>query len=167
MIITVGGLHQGRTTARSSERPDQLGFGEGEIEFLEPIGVVAEITRMGFDVYVDCRISTAIELACGRCLEKFRKDVAVRSKMLFVPGKARDKGRASKDGVFLYHEVIDLADRIGEAIREELPMKPLCKPDCRGLCPHCGKNLNEGDCDCDKKEETYHPFKDLKWKTED
>lgn len=161
MIITVGGLHQGRTTARSRERPEQLGFDEKEVRFVAPIDVVAQITRMGFDVYIDCSITTAVALQCSRCLKEFRSEMEIGWKMLFVPAGPGEKGASGEAGVFLYRDFIDLADRICEAIREDLPMKPLCEADCRGLCPHCGKNLNEGDCACEEKDEGYHPFKDI------
>jgi uncharacterized protein len=161
MMITVGGLHQGRTSIQSHERPDLLGFENEEILFLEPIDVAADVTRMGFDVYIDCTVTTAAELACGRCLETFRKDLKIRSKMLFVPARQGQKAGTAEGGVYLYREYIDLADRIGEAIREELPMKPLCMAECLGLCPRCGKNRNEADCGCEEKDETYHPFKEM------
>ncbi len=161
MIITVGGLSQGRTTARSQDRPEQLGFDKQELDFLQPVDVLAEITRMGFDVYVDCTIDTAVKLECCRCLDKFRFDMKIRWKMLFVPARHRDKGSTTESGVFLYREFIDLGERICEVIREELPMKPLCSNDCRGLCSQCGVNLNEDDCNCEVQDESYHPFKNL------
>jgi uncharacterized protein len=162
MIISIGGLPQGRTTIRSRERPEDLGFEKGEMEFLAPVDVVAEAIRMGFDVYVDCTMRTAVELECGRCLERFRTDLQIRLQMLFVPAEQSGKVKHANHGVFPYRESIDLAEHIAEAIREEMPMKPLCKPDCRGLCPQCGQNLNEGDCGCREEEEGYHPFKDMK-----
>jgi len=161
MLISVGGLHQGRTTARSRERPEQLGFREEEVRFVAPIDVTAVITRMGYDVYVDCSITTAVVLECSRCLKEFRREMKIGWKMLFVPARPGEKGSSGEAGVFLYRDFIDLADRICEAIRQDLPMKPLCRDDCRGLCPHCGKDLNEGGCNCREKDESYHPFKDM------
>ena len=161
MIISVGGLHQGRTNVESHERPDELGFEKGEIEFLEPIHVAADVTRMGLDVYIDCTVTTSVELACSRCLETFEHDLKIRSKMLFVPARQGQKTSTAEEGVYLYREHVDLAAPIGEAIREELPMKPLCKADCLGLCPNCGKNRNESDCGCEEKDGSYHPFKDM------
>ena len=163
MIITVGGMRQGRAAAQSTERPSELGFGKDEIEFLKPIEVYAEITKMGLDVYIDLTISTAIAMECGRCLGKFARDITARYRMLFVPAQDGSQGRTAEDGVYLYREsTIDLADHICEAVRLAIPMKPLCKPDCRGLCQHCGKNLNEGKCSCEREDDqTCRPFKGL------
>jgi len=144
---------------------EAAGIPTDEIKFLEPIDVTAVVTRMGFDVYVDLTVRTAVKLSCGRCLEEFRHDLEARSQMLFIPAEHADKGphaRTAEGGVFLYREYIDLTDRVTEMIRETLPMKPLCRHDCRGLCPHCGQNLNEGQCNCTPAEEEYRPFKDLK-----
>ena len=48
------------------------------------------------------------------------------------------------------HEV-DLTEPVRQSVLLEIPMKPLCRPDCAGLCPHCGKNRNEGPCDCQEE----------------
>ncbi|HUU68761.1 MAG TPA: DUF177 domain-containing protein [Planctomycetota bacterium] len=164
MIINVGGLNQGRAVARSQENPKALAcFEADELEFIKPIDVYVEMTKMGFDVYLDCTFATTVNIPCCRCLERYPLDLRVRYRMLFVPAQDGVEGRAAEDGVYLYHEsTIDLADYICEAIRTELPRKPLCKPDCRGLCSHCGKNLNEGPCTCRDSDDSFHPFKDLK-----
>ena len=47
--------------------------------------------------------------------------------------------------------VLDITEAIRQYAVLALPMKPLCKPDCQGLCPHCGRNLNEGQCSCPQK----------------
>ena len=164
MIINVGGIRQGRTITRSSDRPEALGcFEKGEIDFLKPIDSYVEMTKMGFDVYIDCTFTTSVLVECSRCLEKYPVDLKIRYRMLFVPAGADTAGRTAEDGVYLYREsTIDLADYICEAVRSELPRKPLCRVDCKGLCPHCGKNLNEGSCTCTEQDDSFRPFKNLK-----
>ena len=164
MIINVGGIKQGRTVTRSTDRPEAFDcFEKGELEFLKPIESCVEMTKMGFDVYLDCTFSTCVLVECCRCLEKSPFDIKVRYRMLFVPAGEDTEGRTAEDGVYLYREsTIDLADYICEAVRGELPRKPLCRPDCKGLCPHCGKNMNEGPCACTERDDTFHPFKNLK-----
>ena len=54
---------------------------------------------------------------------------------------------------FIYdNDTLEITDIIRESILAVLPLKILCKDDCRGLCPKCGKNLNQGQCDCDLHE---------------
>jgi uncharacterized protein len=50
------------------------------------------------------------------------------------------------------HQVLDLTEAVRQYRLTAEPMQPLCKPDCLGLCPHCGYNLNEGPCGCPRQE---------------
>jgi uncharacterized protein len=50
------------------------------------------------------------------------------------------------------HHVIDLTEAIRQYAEMKMPMKPLCRDDCAGICPSCGRNRNEGDCDCRRRE---------------
>jgi uncharacterized protein len=58
---------------------------------------------------------------------------------------------------------IDISQRVHDAIMLNISLKPLCSEDCRGLCPMCGANLNEGECDCtpDKTDERWDALKNL------
>ena len=61
--------------------------------------------------------------------------------------------REVEEKYFIYdNDTLDITDIVRESILAELPQKVLCKDDCRGLCPKCGKNLNQGQCDCDLHE---------------
>ncbi len=119
------------------------------------------------------RMSCRIELACVRCLEPFAMDLAEEFDLLYLPqssnagpgapkgpmreesGEARDDdvpGRGLDEGelaVSFYRDGrIDLSQMIVEQIVLALPMKPLCKADCLGLCPQCGANRNLSTCAC-------------------
>ncbi|MEI3507380.1 MAG: DUF177 domain-containing protein [Anaerotignum faecicola] len=59
-------------------------------------------------------------------------------------------GRENEETETFTGDQIDLADFVKRGIIGELPMKVLCREDCKGLCPVCGKDLNEGDCGCDR-----------------
>ncbi len=75
---------------------------------------------------------------CVRCLEEFERHI--------------------KNSVYLKYdlsfdqEFLDITEDIRNEIILSYPSKPLCKDDCKGLCPVCGKNLNLYDCDCEKQE---------------
>jgi uncharacterized protein len=79
---------------------------------------------------------------CSRCLAPAQGDITVHVDELFerepVPGETYPLG----------DEVIDLAPLVRDAVVLELPGAPLCRPDCAGLCPICGGDRNEVDCDC-------------------
>jgi uncharacterized protein len=87
----------------------------------------------------------AVVLPCSRCLEKYRAPLA-----------------ASFDAeVPLARGEMNVADEVRQAFLLALPPKPLCRADCRGLCPRCGKNLNGGPCAC-PPEGRVSPFDVLK-----
>ena len=101
---------------------------------------------------------TVVKGVCCRCLEPvtvpvncsfaeqllYAKDVSLFSHL--AVGEVEEK-------YFIYdNDTLDITDIVRESILAELPQKVLCKDDCRGLCPKCGKNLNQGQCDCDLHE---------------
>lgn len=100
------------------------------------------------------RLTGAIELVCGRCVEPFTLPVTADFDLRYVPrietGEEGEKEVEEDDlaTAFYSDDRLDLAELIMEQFHLALPMKPLCTPSCRGLCPQCGTNLNTGSCDC-------------------
>jgi uncharacterized protein len=101
------------------------------------------------------RATTRLALDCSRCLEPFVMPVEVTFSLRYLP-RADNEGEgeievAEEDLDTAYHdaETIDLGDLLREQLYLALPMKPLCRPDCQGLCPSCGGNRNLSSCDCD------------------
>jgi uncharacterized protein len=87
-------------------------------------------------------VSGAWEAPCRRCLKPARGDLRVDFQELFEA--APREGETYRLG----HDSIDLEPLAREALTLDLPLAPLCRDDCRGLCPTCGTDLNLGDCDC-------------------
>ena len=117
------------------------------------------------------RMSCRIELACVRCLEPFPLDLAEELDLLYLPQSSNEAPAAEESEAdaltelsgrglereelavsFYRDERIDLSQMIVEQIVLALPMKPLCKPDCRGLCALCGANRNLVSCECSPEE---------------
>lgn len=109
-------------------------------------------TSIGDGVYVDAHARGSVKMVCSRCLAPFTKSLTLSCEGKFVedPGT---KGEKEDDEVEVFPLENGFCD-LGEMIRHEvvlnLPMKPLCAPHCKGICPVCGRNLNEGDCGCEK-----------------
>ncbi len=104
-------------------------------------------------------LDAPVETACVRCLEPFVLKVHERLDLLYMPHSANVGPKKVKDeelelsekdlAVSFYRDhQIDLAQMVREQVYLALPMKPLCKDDCRGLCPECGTNLNLSSCSC-------------------
>ena len=141
---------------------------EGAVSLERPLEVELDIQRAGARKYVlTGRLEGGLRVRCDRCLELFHRDLALSFRtFLALPQEA-----ASEEEIELKEEDLDVAFRIGEEVdvldivREQVlldqPMKRLCREECRGLCPQCGRNLNQGPCGC--PQEGGHPaFQKLK-----
>jgi uncharacterized protein len=138
----------------------------GEVPGLTPSGEqdgfrVLEPVRLSVDVLKDGRqyrlvgsVATKLALECSRCVESFRLDVDVPFDLLYVPHSenvGEGESEVEEDDLstaYYSDERIDLGHMIREQFYLAIPMKPLCREACRGLCPECGTNLNTGTCDC-------------------
>lgn len=139
----------------------QVGF-----EFPEPIDVELFVAKTGDEVIVQGKISTMVEMECARCLDVFEMDINPKVQFVIQLLDVKESQHSDDDDFVILPKTsgdYDISDRIREAILLELPLKPLCSEDCRGLCPMCGVNLNETDCDCtpDKTDERWDSLKQL------
>jgi uncharacterized protein len=106
------------------------------------------------DIRLRGRLSTGLELQCARCLEPVRQDIKRDFELLYRPLGA-DAGRdelsvtdAEAEIGYYQGEGLELADVLREQVLLALPLKITCRADCKGLCPQCGKNLNQEQCSC-------------------
>lgn len=121
-------------TLEEEVNPGRLDLDTEIVKFPEPIKIKADISRITNAVTVQMSLSGSMHLTCGRCLNEFKIDLKKNLKLNYQADKLAP--------------IIDLSQDIKEEIILDYPIKPLCKPDCRGLCPKCGRNLNEGVCNC-------------------
>jgi uncharacterized protein len=121
------------------------------------------IHRMGEDLYLEGQVDGVLELTCGRCLTRYREPVREPFRLVLEPAGSRvpadPEGAAvlARDGVFLSDELesgwfrgseIDLGSFFQEVIALAFPVQPVCREDCRGLCPRCGADRNAESCNC-------------------
>lgn len=103
-----------------------------------------DLTRARQGVYVHGRLETQTNLECVRCLENFDQELSVEFNDLFIypPDQATDP-------LLIVHEngILDLSPLLREYLLLDIPIQPLCRQECKGLCPECGGNLNDSVCD--------------------
>ncbi len=111
------------------------------------------------DIRLRGRLSAGLELQCARCLEPVRRDVTREFELLYRP-LGVDAGRdeisvtdAEAEIGYYQGDGILLEDALREQVLLALPLKITCGEDCRGFCPQCGQNLNQGQCSCTVAEE--------------
>ena len=114
--------------------PKELDLEAAQIQTVSDIKVKAHIEKEKDVVIVSCDIRANERLTCSRCLSEF--DSLFEKKEDFVYDLSGE-------------HIIELNNDIRDTIILDYPMRPLCKPACKGLCSYCGKNLNEGLCDCE------------------
>jgi len=105
-----------------------------EIKYDTPLAVRAEVSRITNAVSVSLRVSARRRMLCSLCLSEFTDEL--------------DRKMQFNYRVERFDTILDISRDIREEIMLDYPMKPLCNSQCRGLCPRCGKNLNEGGCSC-------------------
>jgi len=144
---------EGSLEIQAAIPPDDPSWEGTELRFSTPLSIsgTAQWLSSG-EVLVRVSIRGRMGLECRRCLDPVEVPVGEEFTLLFVP-----PGEAAQDDeeVRLLPEGMVELD-LGEAIREEVILAvwpfALCRPDCKGLCPHCGANLNEEACQCSSEE---------------
>lgn len=121
------------------------------------------VTKLSRAVLVQAGFTVPLSGQCKRCLAPLRLDEPVDLVRTWVPEsqahapaeRPGEEGEGSFDPSLADEEEyagkeIDLAPALREQILLQIPSSPLCREDCRGLCPRCGKDLNAGECGCDR-----------------
>lgn len=130
------------------------------LQSLSPLRISGEVRRIEGGYALDAELVYSGELECSRCLASypFQEDETF-SLVLYprssAPASEVELAPDDLDVVFYSDPVVPLSPIAEERVQMALPMKPLCKPDCRGLCPTCGKDRNLGACTCSS--ETLDP----------
>ncbi len=112
------------------------------------------LTRTDRGILVKARLNTEVRATCSRCLGMFTYPVPVNFEEEYFPLIDVVSGSSlplpDEPGCFTIdeHHILDLTEAVRQYALLTIPMKPLCRQDCAGLCPTCGRNLNRGGCDC-------------------
>ena len=156
MQLDLGKIRQAHQSFSRTFQPAEVSMGDEE-----PYRVVAPV-ELAFEIHKDKdrfrlagTVRTELELDCGRCLEPFRLPVDQAFDLRYHPQaeasteSETEVGDEDLETSFYRDEQIELNELLREQFYLALPMKPLCRDACRGLCPQCGTNLNAGACGCE------------------
>jgi len=165
MKIKVGGIpeeglsfqfsQEGHRFLRLLPENEKAGFS------LQKVGADCFAKKVGSTVFLQVNLETAVALECSRCLEPVMYPVKASFTYTLVPEGSdiaeEDISESDEDlNVGHYREdVIDLEILVLEQIVLRIPIKPLCRDGCKGLCVHCGINLNTASCGCET--EVFNP----------
>jgi uncharacterized protein len=155
-LVDLKDLAHEKISFEASFEPGVVEFGSDNIQQLGPLSWTAAAERAGNEIRIAGSLNTSIELPCSRCLEPSRIAISKPFDLFF---RERDKAMFDEDEeieldeedtrtAFFSGTQLAITDILREQILLALPMKALCTVDCKGLCPHCGINLNSGSCNC-------------------
>lgn len=160
MVIKFLEIEDGAVLTGEIDGSQYKNAGDEDFSFLSHIGYELHVKKFEDGIRLMGTVSSDLSLACGRCLDDFKYhvqsylDVNITQKSgVHVEDEIELKGE-DLDVYFFENNEIDLNPLVFEEVLLNIPMKPLCREDCKGLCDVCGKNRNYETCNCDKKQET-------------
>ena len=156
MFLDVNELAVHKTRIRKSYVPGTLDFHSGEFRQVDPLEVHATAELQDGQIRIFGNLHTRIELVCARCLDIVVEEISRDFDLCYRPMTSiahEEEFQLNLDDTeiaFFEGDGLFLADVLAEQVILSLPMKVICRSDCRGLCPHCGANLNNEECRCEK-----------------
>lgn len=161
MRIDAGALEPGQVVRASFD--ERVVSGTSDLILDGPVTGQLEITRTPISLRLRGTVDAAATVACGRCLTEIRRPITAAFDEEFELGTPERDGTESGfpagPGATL-----DVTEVIRQHLLLAAPMAPLCRPDCKGICPECGGNRNEVDCGHEgrSKDPRWEPLAELK-----
>jgi uncharacterized protein len=124
--------------------------------FLQPVYAEVSVKKVGEEVFIKGRIKAVLSFVCSRCLVPYEFPVDSHFDLIYLPEEL-EQAKDELDGddlntSFYYSCRIDLREVVLEQFNLTFPVKPLCSETCQGICPVCGRNINNGECTCIKED---------------
>jgi uncharacterized protein len=138
-IATLGSA-SARSETRTAPAPADLGSGLVRVPEGGELELDVQLEDVGDGVLVTALVTAPLVGECARCLDEFSSAAQVRFRELFAAA-----GGSGDDGYLLDGDLLDLEPALRDALVLELPLSPLCRPDCAGLCSRCGIKLADAE----------------------
>jgi uncharacterized protein len=162
MKIELVGDYQRKRIVEFNSNVNELDIHTEELLFDKNIHIICKIQRDGDLTRIEGEVIVTAQQECSRCLESFEQDIVGNFSIVVhhlkrgetIPFHSEEDTEKDEDS-FIYlsfdEDSIDITENVHDALLLSIPLKPVCKEDCKGLCPVCGHNLNESDCGCTSK----------------
>ncbi len=112
------------------------------------VNMSGTVTKLKNSYSVVGKIDVKLDMVCDSCLKNFDKRLEIPFNEIF----SNDNNNSDVEYWSIENKTLDLAPAVRAVILTEMPMRSLCSQDCKGLCPKCGHDLNDGDCGCERTE---------------
>jgi uncharacterized protein len=147
MKIQVGGLSEGTHEYRFRTDARDITLGD---EFSGEVTVEVTLQKTGRQLALKARLAAQGTFICDRCTGTFTQRLTPEYRMFYVT-EVMEAGNLDPSEIQVIPTglpIIDLTDDVRQTVLLSVPLKLLCRQDCRGLCPDCGIDLNTGTCTC-------------------
>lgn len=134
MKININKIPLEGLTLEEEVNPAKLDLDTDIVKFRDPVKITAQVSKITNALTADLTLNFSLYMDCSCCLNGFKAEFKKNLQLNY--------------SVSNLEPVIDLNPDIRDEIILDYPMRPLCSIDCKGLCQRCGKNLNEGKCNC-------------------
>jgi uncharacterized protein len=157
MRIDLRELPEGRSRLESDLTAASVGLAPSDLDVEGPLHVALSLDRRGDEIWIRGKAQLIVAQQCSRCLVDFRQDLDLEFEVFCAKVRNPNVVAAKEvdeedDGVHLHDgRILSIDGEIREAVILSLPMKPLCKEGCAGLCPRCGEDRNLGPCRCQRE----------------
>jgi len=154
LLLDVGQMREAEARIERTYAAGTLASDQDVCRISAPVSLSVVVRKDRTQFRLVGRVQTTVELTCSRCLEGFPLVVNGAFDVLFMPHtefRGAEERAVEEDDLstaYFSDNVIDLGQLMQEQCYLAVPMKPLCRETCRGLCPECGTNLNTGSCNC-------------------
>jgi len=132
--------------------PSDPVWNDTEFVFLEPVEIHLVVENTGNVFAGHGNLKTQLQLPCSRCLKEFAFPLNSELDINMVEDTGQHHLDQSDEFIVFSGDEVDITSGVQEQIFLSIPMNPLCKPTCKGLCPVCGMDKNSGNCSCQERE---------------
>ena len=148
--VSLSALDRGEVHVREQVPPDDRMWEGSGLTLAEPLEVDLTVRPVGDGVFARGRLRTTVRLACRRCLASVEREVDDGVDLLFEPlGPDDEEAEGEVYPLPARGDELDLREAVREQLLLRAPQFAVCREECRGLCPTCGADLNQGDCGCE------------------
>ena len=130
------------------EQMAPVDLGRSLLRFVEPVEFSGQATNTGRRIVIRGSAKGRATAVCDRCLEEFAMDLATPVDESYYRVDEAPAEPDDDERIYGEDDIIDISSDIEQAFVLTLPIRIVCRDDCRGLCPGCGGNLNAGECSC-------------------
>jgi uncharacterized protein len=150
-LVPITSLRKSLGNRRHEERSGRVGelrVADSQVDEYAEVRAEVDLDSVDGGIEVSGRIEAPWDGECRRCLRPVQGVLTVDVREMYRSRRPGEPADQDEETYPLRGELLDLRPLVRDALLLELPIAPLCRPDCSGLCPTCGADLSEGPCGC-------------------